>query len=95
MQHVYALLYPNRLAATAVTEVGSTVADVQAPHSQGYSTAPAVQGILLLKTLRVEHGLSGEPQRQVTLTRHGQGLLDARHRDCHWHCQWQCQCQPE
>ncbi len=46
-----------------------TVADVQAaPHtgtgSRGYSTAE-VQGILLLKTVTVEHGLSGDPQRQL------------------------------
>jgi hypothetical protein len=54
------------MAATAVTEVPIqvTVADVQAPHSRGHSTA--VQGILLLLVKTLEHGLSGDPQRQVT-----------------------------
>ncbi len=63
MQHVYTLPYPNRDGSDGCsTNRGSTVADVQAPHSRGYRTA--VQGILLmLKTL--EHGLSGDPQRQV------------------------------
>ncbi len=56
MQHVYTLPYPHRDGSYGSNR-GSTVADVQAPHSQGCSTV--VQGILLLKTL--EHGLSGDP----------------------------------
>jgi len=61
MQHVYTLpYYPNRDGSYGSNR-GGTVADVQVPHSRGYSTA--VHGILPLKTL--EHGLSGDPQRQV------------------------------
>jgi hypothetical protein len=60
MQHVYTLPYPN-MDGSYGSNRGSHVADVQAPHSRRYNMA--VQGILLLKTL--EHGLSGDPQRQV------------------------------
>ena len=60
MQHVYTLPYPNRDGSYGSNR-DSTVADVQAPHSRGYSTE--VQGILLLKTL--EQRMSVDPQRQV------------------------------
>jgi hypothetical protein len=65
MQHVYTLPYPNRDGSYGSNR-GSTVADVQAPShtgSRGYSTA--VQGILLRLLKTLEHGLSGDPQRQV------------------------------